>query len=113
MTQDLHQTEREACLSLPEAEEFVVHGASAAPSLKLCPGAFLLREFARPLERVLIAGIEEVLAAAPLRRMHTPGGQQMSVAMTNCGAAGWVTDRRGYRYQESDPESGHAWPRMP
>ena len=30
--------------------------------------------------------------------MVTPGGHQMSVAMTNCGDAGWVTDRSGYRY---------------
>ena len=37
----------------------------------------------------------------------------MSVAMTNCGSYGWVTDRTGYRYDAADPESGKAWPRMP
>jgi alkylated DNA repair protein (DNA oxidative demethylase) len=37
----------------------------------------------------------------------------MSVAMTNCGTAGWVTDRNGYRYDGVDPESGKPWPEMP
>jgi alkylated DNA repair protein (DNA oxidative demethylase) len=45
--------------------------------------------------------------------MVTPGGFVMSVAMTNCGAAGWVTDRSGYRYDALDPESGKPWPSMP
>ena len=40
--------------------------------------------------------------------MSTPGGHQMSVAMTNCGNAGWVTDRSGYRYDGVDPQSGKA-----
>jgi DNA oxidative demethylase len=35
------------------------------------------------------------------------------VAMTNCGQAGWVTDRSGYRYDARDPESGRPWPAMP
>jgi len=37
----------------------------------------------------------------------------MSVAMTNCGAAGWVTDRSGYRYDARDPLTGKPWPAMP
>jgi len=37
----------------------------------------------------------------------------MSVAMTNCGAAGWVSDRTGYRYRRIDPETGRPWPAMP
>ena len=52
-------------------------------------------------------------AAAPLRRMTTPGGFTMSVAMSNCGALGWVSDRRGYRYSPIDPDSGQPWPAMP
>ena len=52
-------------------------------------------------------------AAAPFRNMVTPGGYAMSVAMTNCGAVGWVTDRKGYRYSAIDPESGRAWPALP
>jgi alkylated DNA repair protein (DNA oxidative demethylase) len=45
--------------------------------------------------------------------MVTPGGYRMSVAMTNCGALGWVTDRTGYRYDPIDPETGRPWPQMP
>jgi len=73
----------------------------------------LLRGFARPLESEVIAVLREIIAQAPFRRMFTSGGHQMSVAMTNCGHAGWVTDRSGYRYDGADPESGKAWPAMP
>src|SRR5579863_7716920 len=45
--------------------------------------------------------------------MVTPGGHAMSVAMTNCGDFGWVTDRRGYRYQPTDPLTGAPWPALP
>ena len=61
----------------------------------------LLRGFARPVEAELIAALREITAQAPFRRMFTPGGHQMSVAMTNCGRAGWVTDRSGYRYDSA------------
>jgi DNA oxidative demethylase len=54
-----------------------------------------------------------VTAQAPFRHMSTPGGFRMSVAMTNCGTLGWVTDRTGYRYDPVDSESGREWPRMP
>jgi alkylated DNA repair protein (DNA oxidative demethylase) len=60
-----------------------------------------------------IKTIGEIAAAAPFRNMSTPGGRQMSVAMTNCGAAGWITDRRGYRYAATDPLTGNGWPEMP
>jgi alkylated DNA repair protein (DNA oxidative demethylase) len=45
--------------------------------------------------------------------MQTPGGKTMSVAMSNCGDAGWVSDRRGYRYDALDPLTGRTWPAMP
>ena len=54
-----------------------------------------------------------MVAAAPFRHLVTPGGFRMSVAMTNCGALGWVTDRTGYRYDAVDPDSGRAWPPLP
>jgi alkylated DNA repair protein (DNA oxidative demethylase) len=79
----------------------------------MAEGAVLLRGFAKPVEAGLLAALREVEAQAPFRRMFTPGGHQMSVAMTNCGEAGWVTDRSGYRYDGIDPESGKAWPAMP
>jgi alkylated DNA repair protein (DNA oxidative demethylase) len=86
-----------------------------APSrdVALGEGAVLLGGFARAAEHALLAGIAAVAEAAPFRHMVTPGGFTMSVAMTNCGAAGWVTDRRGYRYDAKDPESGRTWPAMP
>jgi alkylated DNA repair protein (DNA oxidative demethylase) len=79
----------------------------------MADGAVLLRGFARPIESDLLAALREIVAQAPFRHMFTPGGHQMSVAMTNCGNAGWVTDRSGYRYDGVDPESGKPWPVMP
>lgn len=83
------------------------------PRQAIGPGAVLLRGFALAHEQPVFASLEKVVAAAPFRRMTTPGGFQMSVAMTNCGRAGWVTDRSGYRYDAHDPESGRPWPVMP
>lgn len=80
---------------------------------QIAEGAMLLRGFARPIQHDLLAAIEAVTAQAPFRHMSTPGGYQMSVAMTNCGALGWVTDRTGYRYDGIDPASGKPWPEMP
>lgn len=79
----------------------------------LASGAVVLRSFAVGQDRALLANIEAVAAAAPFRNMTTPGGFEMSVAMTNCGSAGWITDRRSYRYTATDPESGRPWPTMP
>jgi len=76
-------------------------------------GFRLLRGFALPRAEALIAAVDEVTARAPFRHMKTPGGQAMSAAMSNCGAAGWVTDARGYRYTHADPLSGEPWPAMP
>jgi alkylated DNA repair protein (DNA oxidative demethylase) len=76
-------------------------------------GAVVLRGYALAAERELLAAVESVIAQAPLRQMTTPGGFRMSVAMTNCGSYGWVTDRSGYRYDPLDPESGKPWPSMP
>lgn len=81
--------------------------------LSLTEGAMLLGGFALPMEAPLLAALASVVAEAPFRHMVTPGGLTMSVAMTNCGAAGWVTDRRGYRYDAVDPESSRPWPAMP
>ncbi|MES2383107.1 MAG: DNA oxidative demethylase AlkB [Pseudomonadota bacterium] len=79
----------------------------------LAPGAVLLRGFARGNDGVLLTALDSLLAAAPLRHLVTPGGHTMSVAMSNCGALGWVSDRRGYRYTAADPLSGRPWPAMP
>lgn len=79
----------------------------------LAPGAVLLHGFALPDEEAILKSVAEVSAAAPFRHMVTPGGYRMSVAMTNCGQAGWVTDKSGYRYSAEDPETGKPWPAMP
>ena len=79
----------------------------------LAPGAMVLRGFAQPFGERLVAALGRVVERAPFRHMVTPGGHRMSVAMTNCGAAGWVTDRAGYRYDHRDPQSGRRWPAMP
>ena len=76
------------------------------------PGAYLLRGFAHRNVPALVAEIDRVAAAAPFRNMITPGGFLMSVAMTNCGEFGWVTDRSGYRYVSADLD-GRPWPAMP
>ena len=75
--------------------------------------AVVLCGFARHEAAVLVTAVAEITTAAPFRNMITPGGFRMSVAMTNCGRAGWVTDRRGYRYELVDPMTGRAWPPMP
>jgi alkylated DNA repair protein (DNA oxidative demethylase) len=64
-------------------------------------------------EAELWAGVEAVVARAPFRHLTTPGGLRMSVAMTNAGPLGWISDRRGYRYAPIDPLSGRQWPPMP
>jgi alkylated DNA repair protein (DNA oxidative demethylase) len=73
----------------------------------------LLRAFARSRAATLLPALEEVLQRSPFRFMTTPGGYRMSVALTNCGAAGWVTDQSGYRYDGLDPVSCACWPAMP
>jgi DNA oxidative demethylase len=79
----------------------------------IAPGAMLLRGHARADAAALLDALDSVTRQSPFRRMVTPGGLTMSVAMTNCGALGWVTDRRGYRYSALDPESGAPWPALP
>jgi DNA oxidative demethylase len=76
-------------------------------------GVTLLKAFALPSAASLVADVRRIAAAAPFRQMTTPGGFRMSVAMTNCGAAGWITDRKGYRYSPIDPQSGQPWPVLP
>jgi DNA oxidative demethylase len=80
---------------------------------QLAPGAWALRGFARDEARALLVAVKAIEAAAPFRHLETPGGFRMSVAMTNCGGLGWVSDGRGYRYTATDPQSGRPWPPMP
>jgi alkylated DNA repair protein (DNA oxidative demethylase) len=84
-----------------------------AQDVQLGPGAILLGAFAEAADRALFVALGEVLRASPVRHFVTPGGFTMSVAMTNCGDVGWITDHRGYRYDATDPDSGQHWPAMP
>lgn len=79
----------------------------------LADGAVVLRGFATAEAGQLGLQVRSVIETSPLRQMVTPGGLRMSVAMTNCGPLGWVSDRSGYRYQPVDPTTGQAWPAMP
>jgi alkylated DNA repair protein (DNA oxidative demethylase) len=88
--------------------------SSVLPSREeMADGAVLLRGFARPIQQELLRALDDVTAQAPFRHMSTPGGFEMSVAMTNCGDCGWITDAKGYRYGADDPVSGKPWPAMP
>ena len=79
----------------------------------LGPGAVVLHRFALPGDTALLTALNEVIVQAPFRQMLTPGGFLMSVAMTNCGTYGWVSDRTGYRYDALDPQRGQPWPLLP
>ena len=88
--------------------------AEAQPSREeIADGAVLLRGFVAPIGSELIDAVRAIVAQSPFRRMTTPGGHLMSVAMTNCGARGWITDHTGYRYDPVDPRTGAPWPAMP
>jgi alkylated DNA repair protein (DNA oxidative demethylase) len=80
---------------------------------KLGEAAVLLRNFAAEDAALLIEEISRITRNAPFRKLETRGGYQMSVAMTNCGRVGWVSDRTGYRYDPADPQTGKPWPAMP
>ncbi|MDN2675939.1 DNA oxidative demethylase AlkB [Janthinobacterium sp. SUN033] len=87
--------------------------AGPAPLVPGSRASVLLRGFALPYLHEMLPALHAVVLAAPLRHMATPGGLRMSVAMSNCGPLGWVTDGRGYRYARHDPASGLPWPPMP
>ena len=80
---------------------------------EIADGAVLLHAHALPFEMALLAALQAITTQSPFRHMTTPGGFVMSVAMTNCGAAGWITDRSGYRYDAIDPQTRQPWPSLP
>jgi alkylated DNA repair protein (DNA oxidative demethylase) len=80
---------------------------------RLEEGAVILRGFAAPQASTLVEEAERIARAAPFRQMITPGGYMMSVAMTNCGRVGWVSEANGYRYDPIDPETSEPWPSIP
>ncbi len=97
----------------PPAFPDLLSGLPRTGAEPFAAGAVLLHGFASEAAPALMSDLAGVLTAAPFRHMVTPGGYRMSVAMTNCGTAGWITDRSGYRYQARDPVTGQLWPPMP
>lgn len=94
------------------ADHEPIDDAPAAP-LALGPASFVLRGFAQADVPALLAAVEAITRQAAFRHMITPGGFEMSVALTNCGTLGWTSDRRGYRYAMHDPLTGQPWPSLP
>ncbi len=90
-----------------------VTASAPSPAASLAPGAFILPAFALALETPLLSAIASISQVAPFRHMTTPGGFRMSVAMSNAGTFGWLTDRSGYRYSKFDPLTGQPWPPIP
>lgn len=87
--------------------------APQSASVALGRQSVVLRGYALSRVEDLLAGVDAVTARAPFRHLDTPGGYTMSVALTNCGALGWTSDARGYRYSRVDPLTGQPWPDMP
>ncbi len=68
----------------------------------------------RAAQEALLAALREVMRRAPVYTPRMPkSGKPMTVRMTNCGALGWITDMRGYRYEPTHPETGEPWPPIP
>jgi alkylated DNA repair protein (DNA oxidative demethylase) len=92
---------------------FDTESPAPLPKEVLGAGTAVLSRFALDVEKDLMSSLKLIVEQSPFRYMITPGGFRMSVAMSNCGALGWVTDRTGYRYDGIDPETGLPWPAMP
>lgn len=92
---------------------FDSHADAAGWREEIDDGVVLLHHYGAGQSETLLDALREVIRRAPFRQRITPGGRRMSVAMSNCGRYGWVTDEHGYRYVECEPESGRPWPDMP
>ncbi|MEM6711675.1 MAG: alpha-ketoglutarate-dependent dioxygenase AlkB [Pseudomonadota bacterium] len=65
-------------------------------------------------QKSLVEELRALLMEAPLFQPTMPKtGKPLSVRMSNCGALGWVADKRGYRYQPKHPVTGKPWPAIP
>jgi len=87
--------------------------ATLPRSEQIGPQSYVLRAYARPYVSEILPALDALVQAAAFRHLVTPGGFEMSVALTNCGTLGWTSDRQGYRYTGHDPQTGRAWPAMP
>ncbi len=104
------QTESDNCSTLCDER---YHYVESIEKVEIVPGAWILRDFATMSAESLLLAIQSVSDRSPFRRVNTPTGKSMSVEMTNCGSYGWISDRRGYRYEKTDPTTGIEWPPLP
>jgi DNA oxidative demethylase len=83
--------------------------------ITLAPGLVYHPDYLdRSAQERLLEAVRTVVRAAPLFTPRMPRtGKPFSVRMTNCGPLGWVSDRDGYRYQPTHPDTGEPWPAMP
>ena len=77
------------------------------------PGAVLMRGLGRAGDVQILQAVESIIAQAPLRQPHTPGGYTMSIQTTRCGSVGWLSEPGGYRYSTINPRTGQPWPAVP
>src|ERR1700710_2158841 len=87
-------------------------GLFDTPDVTIAPGVILLRNDAQPYADALLSAVAAIAAEAPFQQMVTPGGFTMSATLTNCGA-GWISDRKGYRYSNTNPQTAKPWPAVP
>ena len=92
---------------------FSTHVKENTVTTNIAAQAWHLADFAQEQGVQMKRLLNIIIEQAPFRHMTTPGGQVMSVKMTNCGELGWVSDHLGYRYQSYDPLSDLPWPAMP
>ena len=78
------------------------------PGFRLWPGAL-----DGAAQKTLLDQVWTAAESAPFYRPVTPGGRPFSVEMTGMGPLAWVSDRAGYRYQPTHPDTGLPWPAMP
>jgi alkylated DNA repair protein (DNA oxidative demethylase) len=105
--------ESRACAYVPMMDDLFNGAHRDTGATELPAGVILLPHFALALAAGLLEDVARMAITSPPRRMQTPGGHWTSVNMSNCGEVGWVSDRRGYRYEATDPLSGEPWPVLP
>ena len=80
---------------------------------KFSEQAYLLHGYVAPQADTILSHLRGVIKQSPLRQFVTPGGGKMSVRTSSCGDFGWITDKKGYRYTDTDPITEKPWPPMP
>jgi DNA oxidative demethylase len=92
-----------------------VNPARVSARIEIAPGVVHYPGWLdRAGQEQLLRDTREVVRAAPMFVPRMPRtGKPFSVKMTNCGALGWVSDERGYRYQPHHPDTAEPWPPMP